>query len=49
MRGVLREVLLWLSRHLVIRSKDLNKGEERERDEERRQRKAAEALLKWEF
>lgn len=46
---VLKRIVEWLSRHLVVRSRDLNKGEDREREEERRQRKAVEALLKWEF
>ena len=48
-RPFLKKVAEWLSRHLVVRSRDLNKREDRERDEERRQRKAAEVLFKWEF
>lgn len=46
---MLKRVVEWLSRHLVVRSRDLNKAEDREREEERRQRKATEVLFKWEF
>lgn len=45
----MQRVIAWLREHLVLRVRDLNKPEERERDEERKAREATEMLLKWEF
>ncbi len=45
----MRRVIAWLREHLVVRTRDLNKTEERERIEDRQPHRATEVLLKWEF
>lgn len=39
----------WIAKHMRVRSRDLNKLAEREHDDSRKPRPAAEVVFKWEF